>query len=279
MGSPSVRSAFLLFSILAVVPGEVAATSFDVLDTAKHSGLWGTRVSLEGCPVAETELTVSGTVSDDRSACETILATADVSGTVELRAGKRIVLDDGFSVASGSSFAAVIDTALLGDAYLQDDNPEAETVYAVRYYVDATDMNLPASEQFEQFQAFDAAGRQQFRIVFKHNDITDENRIYVAARDGSGFSSTEDGHELALPDGYQAVEVNWMAGSPGSLEVCVGADANRTVGTCEALGFTNGTGQVDFVRWGAIGVDDNTTGSFDIDDFDSRRIGNIGLLP
>lgn len=263
--------------VLTLVPSLLAASSIDVLSAAANTGTYGSRLTLVGCSESENEAVTSPLNGGTVTACDTITASAEVSGTVTFTAGDLIVMEHGFSVADGSSFTAEIDSTLGGDAYLQDNSPEAETTYAVRYYLNPSSMDLGVADRFDQFRAYNAAGQLQFQIAVKEN--SGENRIFVEARDGSTFASTEGGNELVLPaTDWHAVEVVWSAGT-GSLEVCVDADAARSTGFCEPLTFSNGTGQIDYVQWGAIGVDGTTTGSIDMDDFDSRRAGPIGTLP
>ena len=163
------------------------------------------------------------------TACDTVTASnATVSGTVAFTAGRSISMGDGFRVASGASFSAGIDPALNGEAFLQDNNPTAEATYVARYYVDLSGLTLPDDEPFDQLIAYDGSGAEQFRVAVKRDGFSGENQVFVIARSGAGGVGTDGGQELTLPNGWHAIEVNWTAGSPGSVEICVDAAASRT---------------------------------------------------
>lgn len=247
----------------------------------------GARVTLSGC-MSTVDLTVPDqTVMGSQAfeACNSLTA-ADVDiGTgamVTFQAGKKIALGDGFSVGSGASFTAGIDPNLIGDASVEDRNPTDETRYVARFYANLDSMSLSGSDQFDHFFGSNDAGQVQFRVVLRHNTAPAENRLFVEAReDGGSFASTEGVNEMMIPSGWHAIEVEWVAATTagandGTLVVCVDDDGSRLA--CEQLGsLDNDQGQVDFVRWGAQGVEATTTGSLDMDDFDSRRLGPIGL--
>lgn len=247
----------------------------------------GARLSLAGCSG-----TVDLSVPDQQvagmqtfEACNSLEA-ADVdvtaTGDVTFQAGQSITIGSGFSVASGASFAAVIDPGLTGDALLEDQSPVNETRYVARFYVNLDSMSLPASEQFQHFVGFNGGGQAQFRIGFKHNDMASENRLFVEIRQDNGvFLSTENTNELEIPAGWHAIEVDWTAATgagnnDGSVVVCVDDDGSR-MGCEQIASVDNDQGRVEDVQWGAQDVDSTTSGSFDMDDFDSRRAGPIGL--
>lgn len=247
----------------------------------------GARLTLEGCMSADEVAVPDQDVGSSQTfeACRTLTA-ADVdvtSGSTTFRAGESIVLGSGFSVASGASFQAVIDPAATGDGWVEDATPAAESRYVARFYVNLDSMSLPASEQLDHLTGYDAMGRLQFRVGLKHNDAMGENRLFVEVRrDDGSFLSTEDTNELAVPTGWHAIEVDWSAASSagandGAVVLCLDDDGSRLSCVQIASGVDNDQARVDFVRWGAQDVDATTGGSFDLDDFDSRRTGPIGL--
>lgn len=247
----------------------------------------GARVTLSGC-MNTVDLTVPDQQlmgSQGFEACNSLSANAvevTTGATVTFQAGQQITLGNGFSVGSGATFTAGTDPNLVGDASVEDRSPTDETRYVARFYANLDSMSLPGSDQFDHFFGSNDAGQVQFRVVLRHNTAPDENRLFVEAREDSGsFVSTEGVNEMMIPSGWHAIEVDWTAASTagandGAVVVCVDDDGSRL--SCEQLGsLDNDLGQVDFVRWGAQGVDATTTGSLDMDDFDSRRLGPIGL--
>lgn len=287
--------AFLCTCLLAFAwPSGASASSIQVSAAAARPGSGtgcggsgcGARLSLEGCATSEMVAVPDQDVSSTTTfeACRTLTA-ADVdvtNGTTTFRAGETIVLGSGFSVGSGANFAAVIDPGATGDGFVEDATPASESRYVARFYVDLDSMSLPAAEQFDHFVGYDALGQVQVRIGLKHNDMLGENRLFLDVRQDDGsFLTTENVSELAVPAGWHAVEVDWTAASSagaddGAVVLCLDDDGSRT--SCvQATGVDNDQGRVDLVRWGAQGVDGSTSGSLDMDDFDSLRIGPIGL--
>jgi len=261
------------------VPGVAWGSSITVLGAAARTGTFGARLSLAGC-TAPADLALTGTVTTDQTACHTITATADVSGTVAFTAGDLIALGSGFRVAAGSSFAAVVDPAIKGDAYVRDDTPVAETSYRAELSVDPTALALPSTERFDHFVAYDDQGAVQLRVVVTHDAPLAEDRLVLEARlDDGTFVSTAGTFELALAAGWNTVEVDWQAasapGTPdGKAALCVNDDGSRS--SCVSLAHDH-AGRIDSVRWGAQGVDPGTTGSIDLDDFLSHRDLPAGL--
>jgi len=272
-GGRALAAAVLLVCGTLAAPGAAGGSSIQVLAAAARTGSFGARLSLAGC-TAPPDLVLSGTVTTDQTACQTITSTADVSGTVTFTAGDLITFGNGSSVASGSSFRAVVDPAIKGDAYLQDDTPSAETSFRALFAVDPTAMSLPAAERFDHFVAYDHLGAPQLRVVVLHDAPLNEDRLVLEVRlDDGSFLSTAGMFELVLPAGWSTVEVDWRAASvPGVADglaaLCVNDDGSRS--SCQTLGHDH-AGRIDSIRWGAQGVDPGTTGSIDLDDFVSYR--------
>jgi len=244
-------------------------------------------LSLSGC-TGTVDLSIpdqSISTTEVFEGCDTIdAANIDITGTgdVTFQAGESIAIGSGFSVASGASFVAAIDPGLTGDASLEDQSPTSETRYVARFYVNLDSMSLPSSEQLQHFVGFNNAELPQFRIGFKHNDIANEDRLFVEIRQDNGaFLTTEGSNELEVPAGWHAIEVDWtaatgVAADNGSIVICVDDDGSR-MGCEQISSVDNDLGRVEGIQWGAKEVEATTSGTFDMDDFDSRRAGPIGL--
>jgi hypothetical protein len=247
----------------------------------------GARLTLAGCTSTANVTVPDQTLSSSQTieACNGITANnVDVGAGADVvfQAGESISLGSGFSVAAGASFTAVVDRGLTGDALVEDRNPSNETRYVARFYVNLDSMGLPTTEQLDHFVAYNGNGLVQFRLVFKHNDALGENRVFAEIRRDDGtFASNEGGGELVIPAGWHAVELDWTAATSngandGEIVVCLDDDGSR-MGCEQVSSVDNDQGRVSRVQWGARAVGATTSGSFDMDDFDSRRAGPIGL--
>jgi len=279
---------------LLLAPTPMVASSIGVQAAAARPGSGtgcggsgcGARVTLAGCMSTPDVTVPDQTLSSSQTfeACNDITAdNVDVTGgAVVFQAGESIILGSGFSVGSGASFTAAIDRGLTGDALVEDRNPTEETRYVARFYVNLDSMGLPSTEQMHHFVAYNSNGVVQFRLVFKHNGALGENRVFAEVRQDNGtFASNEGGGELEIPAGWHAVELDWTAASSnaannGGIVVCVDDDGSR-MGCEQISAVDNDQGRVNRVLWGAREVGVTTSGSFDMDDFDSRRAGPIGL--
>lgn len=286
---------FALFSIGLPASGPAQGSSLAVQAAAARPGSGtgcggsgcGARLTLSGC-MGSVDLTVPDqdvSSSQTFEACDTISAAdVDITGTADVtfEAGERIAFASGFSVGSSATFAAVVDRGLTGDAFVEDQSPSNETRYVARFYVNLDSMSLPSSEELDHFAGFNGSEQAQFRVVFAHNMTMNENRLFVEIRQDDGtFVSTQGVNELAIPSGWHAIEVDWIAATgpganDGTLVVCLDDDGSRM--SCEELSsIDNDLGRVQTVQWGAQEVGASTAGTFDMDDFDSRRAGPIGL--
>lgn len=288
-------SCIVCFSIGLLAAGSVWGSSLSVQAAAARPGSGtgcggsgcGARLVLDGCSSPDDVVVPDQVVSSSQTfeGCLTLSAdNVDISGSADVtfQASEQITIGNGFSVGSGVSFVARVDRGVAGDAFVEDQSPNNETRYVARFYVKLDSMSLPASEQFQHFIGLNGSGQPQFRIVFAHNMAMNEDRVYVEARRDNGtFASTEGVNELVIPSGWHAIEVDWTAASSGgandgSLVVCLDDDGSRM--SCEQLtSIDNDQGRVQTVQWGAQEVGDTTAGSVDLDDFDSRRAGPIGL--
>jgi hypothetical protein len=163
-------------------------------------------------------------------------------------------------------------------AYVEDDSPGAERRYRARFYVNAGALGLASGDELELFSAYSASGTRQLSVLLGRSGAV--NRLRLAARRDDGvYVETAPGSETVLPREWHSVEIDWKAAtSPpaadGALDLWVDGQSRSGL-----AGIDNDLGQVGFVRWGAVaGVDPTTTGSFLVDEFDSRRDSYIGAL-
>jgi hypothetical protein len=163
-------------------------------------------------------------------------------------------------------------------AYVEDDTPGAERRYRARFYLNAGALTLAAGDELELLSAYATSGPRQFSVLLGRSGSV--NRLRLAARrDDGSFAETAPGSEIVLPREWHSLEVDWKAATSttaadGALAVWLDGQSRGGL-----TGIDNDLGQVGFVRWGAVAeVDATTTGSFLLDEFDSRRDAYIGAL-
>jgi len=276
------KKTFAFILAMTVVTAGSWASDLLVKAGAAKAGNFGLEVTVGSTCAGDADLvvpdqTVGGTTSFE--GCLTLTAAnVDVlsSGDVTLRAGDSIAIDNGFSVASSAQLTLAIDTALTGRAYVQDNSPSAEQLYRARFYVDLTSLTPGSADTFDHFTAYGGSGAVQFDLQLE--DSGANIALVASARDGGSFSTVT--ADSSLPSTYFAVEFEWKASDTGSsnghLDVWV--DGSPVTGLS---GLDNETGQIDFVRWGAVdGVDSTTSGTMNLDEFVSQRSSSmIGTLP
>ncbi|MCH7666954.1 MAG: hypothetical protein IH936_13630 [Acidobacteria bacterium] len=210
------------------------------------------------------------TISGDFEGCNSVNASSVqvVSPGATLRAGTFIALGNGFSVASGADFTAVIDPSLLSPfTWVQDDSPIAENTYNAIFHLRLDALSLAASDELEHFVGYSSNGDPQFRVVLRKNLTLMENRLVILAREDGG-SFVEHSPEFLLPAGNNRIEIAWRAGD-GDGEFVVSINSVPLSGL---TGLNNGSSQIDFVRWGAVdGTVASTTGTMALDEFLSFR--------
>ncbi len=185
------------------------------------------------------------------------------------RSGEVISLGDGFSVASGADFSAVIDTALSSDfGSVDDPSPIAETAYHARLYVRLDNLSLGAGDEIEHFVAYSGSGAAQFILTLKKNP-GGVDAVHLAAReDGGGLTQMAPGQELPLAPGWNKIELDWIAAA-GTGVLLVSINDGTSTGL---TGLTNSASTIESARWGAIGGSvGSTSGTLHIDGFDSWR--------
>jgi hypothetical protein len=264
---PSVTLALLI--TLCAPP--LRASTLEVQSANPNGGDFAARISVASDCKNDTHEIVTGTVEGGEFVgCSTLTSDADLaSGVATFTAGDRVILREGFMV-TGATLTVEIDRALYPDAWVQDDTPDGETVYAVRFFVDMTNLGLDEASRFYHFLAFDAQGQPELRVGVKHNSDLVENRLFLEVfTDDGGLVTTEGLTELAVADGWHFVDVFWQASTGvenGLAYYCIDAET-PPVGCVDLSNLDNDTGAIDFVRWGAVDVPSGEFGLIDFDDF------------
>jgi hypothetical protein len=163
-------------------------------------------------------------------------------------------------------------------AYVEDESPSGERRYRARFYLNLNGLTIGNGEEFELFTASSTDGTAQLRLLVSR--ASGQNRLRLSARRDDGtFLETPAGSETVIPREWHSVEIDWRASvSPAASDgaMAVWVDGASRPGL---TGIENDGAQVASVRWGAVGaLDAGTTGSFLLDEFESRRDTRIGLL-
>jgi hypothetical protein len=254
-----------------------AAGLLDVTTAAAFGGGFGLEVTVGGMCTAESDpvITSPSVIEGTFVGCTSLTASGVQvgGGGATFAAGQRIVLGEGFSVATGAPFEATLDTGLLsGLAYLEDDSPAAATSYNASFELRLDDLAIGVdggvSDTVEIFSGFSGAGTAQFRAIVKRDAADTEYRLVLEARRDDGtFVATQPADEITLATGWHTLRFGWQAGE-GDGFFFVTVDGGLPAG---GLGsFDNGEQVLDAVRLGYIGGSAaSTTGTFDVDDFSS----------
>lgn len=264
-----------LLGLMVVLCAPASASSLSVIGAAAAAGNYGLRVTVgSGCSGDNNFVVPDGSISGGTfEGCSTVSAGAvEVSsGTVTFRGGRQVILKNGFSVASGASFTAQIDSSLPREAFVGDHSPVAETTYSATFSAKIDNLSLGSSEEMELFTAYDSLGTPQLRVMLKFNAMLSEKRMFVEARQDNGSFASTAGNEALVSNGWHTVQINWSAASgvgqnDGQLDFLLDDVAQPGLSSLD-----NDLATVDFIRWGGIGVEVNTTGSVDLDEFTSSR--------
>lgn len=271
-------AAFLLWA--CGCPGALAGPVEVLSDAAGNNSSAGLRIHVEpgACAAGvDNERQISGatfSTSDERRACERLSAdsTTITSGAdVTFSAGFRVSLGAGFRVEQGASFGASVDTGRVRGGFVRDDTPASEPHYALRFLMNAGNLDPGTDERLMLLEAEDRLGQRWLALVMRFDGAG--KQLKVSAADGAG---TADSTEFSVKSGWQAIELEWWAADPGDNNgrVNVMQDGNAQSGL---VGLDNENGRIDSVRWGLLRALDTTDGQMDLDEFVSRRAGPIGL--
>jgi hypothetical protein len=137
---------------------------------------------------------------------------------------------------------------------------------------------MAEGDEFEMFGGVSPSGLVKVKLLVAAQAGRKKLRMAVLLDDGS-VMETPPGSEAALAPGWNAVEIDWQAASApgahdGRLDLQVNGEPQPSL-----QGLDTDEARIGLVRWGAVaGLDAETSGSFALDAFVSRRQTMIGLL-
>ena len=157
-------------------------------------------------------------------------------------------------------------------AFVGDETPSAETRYRCRFYLRLDDLEMAETDAFDLFTGVDGSGETQFRIsVVKRNGLHELN-MEVQVNQGDTMFTPETGG-VVVPDGYHAVEMDWVSG-PGTGYFVIWLNG---VKSWQVTDLDNDAAAVETVFLGAVAnLDLSTRGRFQIDAFQSQRQCYVG---
>ncbi len=260
--------AALLWLPVAVRAGSVTATA-----DAAFSGSFGLEVEPGStCFFEEREDLDGQSVLTDVDACSFITAvdtTIDAAG-VDFLAGISISFGNGFSVSSGASFTATLDSSLPRLAYVQDRTPNSESTYKASFRLRLDELDLLLSPTLTHLTGLSDDGTVHFEVRLKHVLLPapGEDRLVLSAREDNGTVLDTTGAEVMLPAGYNLIAIDWRAGD-GTGRLVVSLNGVPFGGLTD---LDNDEARIDTIRWGVTDGDVQLTGGFlEIDDFVSTR--------
>lgn len=181
------------------------------------------------------------------------------------------------SVAAAMSGArglqAVIDDG--GRMFVQDESPDAESRYRVRFGFDPNGF-VPGddTQRVVILQAFSRTPERKKLLMLMVRRVNGQYRMMAKVRiDDLGMVGTP---WIAFSDAPHTIELDWKramssTSNDGHLQLWIdGTSASLLSGLDNAASF------LDFVRLGAVGVRPNSSGTIYFDRFVSRRASYIG---
>jgi len=182
---------------------------------------------------------------------------------------------------AGNCGAEVLLTGVTTPAYVQENNPSAETAYRVRLYADTLRLVMAGGDEFDLFAAYDGAdpaagassGNAAIRLEIQQNGALKQLVIFVRT---DGGSETATG-AVTLSPGWRSIEFSWTRSTgPGNNNGTLSwwLDGFPQTGLS---GIDNDTEVVNYSRWGAVaGLEASSTGAIWMDDYASQRSGYMG---
>ena len=259
----------LLVFLLWSAAHDGAAGILEIVGNAATVGDAGLQVTA-GVTCVQDDVVVPGpSVNSDQLACNTVTAgnVQVISPGASFTAGTSIRLLPGFSVASGAPFNAGVDPFVAtAFAFVQDDNPNAETTYNARFDLRLDSLNIAVNEDIGHLNGYSADAILQFQVVLRR--VAGQNRLALLARDDVAGAMVEHFTDFQLDAGTNAVQIKWVAGA-GNGQFLVSINGLSMQGLTT---LNNASSSIDFVRWGL--VDGNlslTAGFIELDDFFSWR--------
>jgi serine protease len=215
------------------------------------------------------------------------------SATAQLSCSSQVIFADGFesgnlaawsgannpgkmSVTAG---AALVDSAGLRmtldsntNLFLTDNSPAAETRYRMRFYLDPNSMAMAQKDSFITFYGYHNNTTSVLRIDLRYFNGNYQVRTGLLL-DSSTWNFTP---FYSISDASHTIEVDWQAASApgannGGLTLFIDGLMKPPLTSRD-----NDTWRIDRARFGAIGVDTGTRGTFYLDDFVSQRQSYIG---
>lgn len=188
------------------------------------------------------------------------------------------------SLESACGLEVMLDNAY--PAYVEDKTPgtlTAPTVtqYLARFYFAHNDLVLGAGEELVLFGGYSLADNSLFQVVLLEDNGASKIKLVAFGNAGVQVSSMD--HEVVLPDGWRALEVEWKAATGvGSRDgfMNLKVDGVAAVGLQNLTGLNNDTHVLHSVRLGVLngGVLPASSGNVKFDAFVSYRDGDGGIL-
>jgi hypothetical protein len=151
--------------------------------------------------------------------------------------------------------------------FVRNDSPTAETRYRARFYFHPNSISMATGDNITLFQGLDASGSVVLSIQFNRSSAGYQVRARSHDSDLAAFVNTP---YFTISNAIHTLEVDW--GNDGHLTLWIDGIQNSNL-----TGIHNNIYKIETIRLGAPTMSiTGTSGSFYIDDFESRRSTYIG---
>ena len=258
-------------ALLALGGSPLLAADLRVRPAAAAIGSFGLDVTVGSTCSAPDDVTVDApaTIGGQFEACRTLsVVGVEATAATDLLAGEAVILGEGFSVADGVELSVTIDSLMPSEhVAVATGSPIAEQTFNARFHLRLDSLALSDGEEIEHLRALAGDGGDVFRVLIRRQG--GQNLLVLGVRlDGGGEMLTPPGQEVALPAGWNLVELDWRSGDgDGQLLVSVNQGAFSGL-----TSLANGLAAVERFRWGAVdGSFSGSPGRLEVDGFSSWR--------
>jgi hypothetical protein len=150
--------------------------------------------------------------------------------------------------------------------YARDDSPAAESRYRARFYFNPNSISMGTSDYTYPLEGRDSANNTVLRVQFKNS--ASGYQLQARAFDSTLANWVTTAY-VPITNATHVVEVDW--GNDGHLNFWVDGIQQGSL-----TGINNSIYNIDSVRVGATFITATVSGSYYIDNFESRRQTYIG---
>jgi hypothetical protein len=176
------------------------------------------------------------------------------------------------AIHGSSGLSVLIDNTT--NMYVTNTTPENETRYRARFYLDPNSISMASNDGFTVMQGRDDSSSFQVLLTY-----TTSSGYRVRSAIYNDAASSTYGDNVPISDAPHSIEIDWKAATSAGANngyITLWVDG---IEQSNVTGVDNDTKRIDDVRLGAVqNIDSGTSGTFYIDDFESRESTYIGPI-